>query len=40
MAYKQLLDYTEENLIYDGNSQINNDWFLGQLKSFLRAEDY
>lgn len=40
MAYKQLLDYSEENLIYDGNSQINNDWFLGQLKSFLRAEDY
>lgn len=40
MACKQLLDYSEENLIYDGNSQINNDWFLGQLKSFLRVEDY
>ncbi len=40
MAYKQLLNYSEENLIYDGNSQINNDWFLRQLKSFLCSEDY
>ena len=31
MAYKQLLCNSEENLMYS-ESQINNDWFLGQLK--------
>ena len=39
MAYKQLLYNSEENLMYS-ESQINNDWFLGQLKSFLCTEDY
>ena len=39
MDCKQLLYNSEENLMYS-ESQINNDWFLGQLKSFLRVEDY
>ena len=39
MACKQLLCNSEENLMYS-ESQINNDWFLGQLKSFLCTEDY
>ena len=39
MACKQLLCNSEEYLRYS-ESQINNDWFLGQLKSFICTEDY